>query len=59
MALRLRGEWCHSGNRSIEQSARENAVARKHHIWKNSLWSAVGKNLLSRRAAQNALYFRN
>ena len=39
-----------------EQSARENPLARKHHTWKNSLWSAVGKNVLRRRAAQNALY---
>ncbi len=39
-----------------EQSARENPLARKHHTWKNSLWSAVGKNLLRRRAAKNALY---
>jgi hypothetical protein len=38
-----------------EQSARENPLARKHHTWKNSLWSAVGKNLLRRRAAPNAL----
>ena len=38
-----------------KQSARENPLARKHHTWKNSLWSAVGKNLLRRRAAQNAL----
>jgi hypothetical protein len=40
-----------------EQSARENPLARKHHTWKNSLWSAVGKNLLRRRAAQNVLSF--
>ena len=46
-----------AGNDPIEkQSARENPLARKHHTWKNSLWSAVGKNLLRRRAAQNALY---
>ena len=45
-----------AGNDPIEkQSARENPLARKHHTWKNSLWSAVGKNLLRRRAAQNAL----
>ncbi len=32
------------GNDPIEkQSARENPLARKHHTWKNSLWSAVGK----------------
>jgi len=44
------------GNDPIEkQSARENPLARKHHTWKNSLWSAVGKNLLRRRAAPNAL----
>ena len=34
-----------------EQRVRENALARKHHTWKNSLWSAVGKNPLRRRAA--------
>jgi hypothetical protein len=33
-----------AGNDPIEkQSARENPLARKHHTWKNSLWSAVGK----------------
>jgi hypothetical protein len=41
-----------AGNDPIEkQRARENPLARKHHTWKNSLWSAVGK-MLSRRAAQ-------
>src|SRR5580692_13035675 len=45
-----------AGNDPIEKpSARENPLARKHHTWKNSLWSAVGKNLLRRRAALNAL----
>jgi hypothetical protein len=45
-----------AGNHPIEKpSARENPLARKHHTWKNSLWSAVGKNLLRRCAAQNAL----
>jgi hypothetical protein len=45
-----------AGNDPIEKpSARENPLARKHHTWKNSLWSAVGKNLLRRRVAQNAL----
>jgi len=39
-----------------EQSARENPLARKHHTWKNSLWSAVGKNLLRRRAAQSPVF---
>jgi len=44
------------GNDPIDKSecARKNPFARKHHTWKNSLWSAVGKNLLRRRAAQNA-----
>ena len=43
-ALRMRGERCSAGNHPIEkQSARENPLARKHHTWKNSLWSAVGK----------------
>jgi len=27
------------------RKARENAVARKHHIWKIPLWSAVGKSV--------------
>jgi hypothetical protein len=45
-----------AGNDPIEKlSARENPLARKHHTWKNSLWSAVGKNLLRRRARANAL----
>jgi hypothetical protein len=55
--LRLRAEDdATAGNDPIEKpSARENPLARKHHTWKNSLWSAVGKNLLRRRAAPNAL----
>jgi hypothetical protein len=45
-----------AGNDPIEeQSARDNPLARKHHTWNNSLWSAVGKNLLRCRAAQNVL----
>jgi hypothetical protein len=48
-----------AGNDPIEElSARENPLARKHHTWKNPLWSAVGKNLLRRRAAQSPV-FRN
>src|SRR6266849_5975325 len=27
------------------RNARENAIARKHHIWKIPLWSAVGKSV--------------
>src|SRR4029077_7503999 len=47
-----------AGHSPIEkQSARESPLARKHHTWKNSLWSAVGKNLLRRRAVQNVLSF--
>ena len=45
-----------AGNDPIEKSeCAQKSFARKHHTWKNSLWSAVGKNLLRRRAAQNAL----
>jgi hypothetical protein len=53
------GPTLQAGGCPIEkQSARENPLARKHHTWKNSLWSAVGKNLLRRRAAQSPI-FRN
>ena len=55
----VRAPILQAGNDPIEkQSARENPLARKHHTWKNSLWSAVGKNLLRRRAAQSPI-FRN
>jgi hypothetical protein len=55
--LRLRAQDdATAGNDPIEeQSARDNPLARKHHTWNNSLWSAVGKNLLRCRAAQNVL----
>ncbi len=40
----MRGPMLQAGGCPIEkQSARENPLARKHHTWKNSLWSAVGK----------------
>src|SRR5580658_11252006 len=40
----MRSPMLQAGGCPIEkQSARENPLARKHHTWKNSLWSAVGK----------------
>jgi hypothetical protein len=40
----MRGPMLQAGGCQIEKpSARENPLARKHHTWKNSLWSAVGK----------------
>jgi hypothetical protein len=55
-ALRTEDEATAGNDPTEKPSARENPLARKHHTWKNSLWSAVGKNLLRRRAAQNALF---
>jgi hypothetical protein len=44
-----------AGNDPIEkQSARENPLARKHHTWKNSLWSAVGKICYAAASHKNA-----
>jgi hypothetical protein len=39
-----------------KQSARGNPLARKHHTWKNSLWSAVGKKSVTPPRRAKSLY---
>ncbi len=51
----LRGRPCCGGQQEIENRCAQESLSHAHTLGTASLWSAVGKNSLRRRAAQTAL----